>query len=173
MSDRVRLRPVAEADLAELDRMFADPAAIGEFNWGGWTNPLVWRRRWEDNRLLADDTSVLMVQSATECVGFVSWRSPGGGPPGLRWEVGMSLWPQARGHGYGTEVLRQLVRYLFAHTQANRIQATTEVDNRAAQRILEKAGFTREGVLRGYGFRAGAWRDELLYSVLRAEVPLD
>ena len=36
-----------------------------------------------------------------------------------------------------------------------------------------KAGFTREGVMRGCGFRDGRWRDAVLYSVLRDEVALD
>ncbi|MFL6053977.1 MAG: GNAT family N-acetyltransferase [Actinoallomurus sp.] len=51
----------------------------------------------------------------------------------------------------------------------NRIEAITEATNTAEQWALQKAGFTREGVLRGYGFRDGAWRDALIYSVLRHE----
>lgn len=43
----------------------------------------------------------------------------------------------------------------------------------AEQRALEKAGFTREGVLRGTTFRQGRWHDQVIYSVLRAEVTLD
>ncbi len=53
------------------------------------------------------------------------------------------------------------------------MQAGTELDNTAEQRALEKAGFTRDGMLRGYAFRAGRWRDCVLYSILRAEVDLD
>ncbi|WP_220447863.1 GNAT family N-acetyltransferase [Nonomuraea diastatica] len=40
----------------------------------------------------------------------------------------------------------------------------------AEQRALEKAGFTREGVLRGSGFRAGRWHDSVLYSMIRADL---
>ena len=53
----------------------------------------------------------------------------------------------------------------------NRIQARTELGNVAEQRALEKAGFTREAVLREYYFRDGAWRDEVLYRMLRSELP--
>ncbi|MGR6913746.1 GNAT family N-acetyltransferase [[Actinomadura] parvosata] len=35
---------------------------------------------------------------------------------------------------------------------------------------MEKAGFTREGVLRGAGCRAGQWRDGVLYSMIRADL---
>jgi RimJ/RimL family protein N-acetyltransferase len=65
-----------------------------------------------------------------------------------------------------------LTRYLFAHTQANRIEAGTEITNVGEQRALEKAGFTREGVLRGALFRHGQWRDCVFYGVLRDDVDL-
>jgi RimJ/RimL family protein N-acetyltransferase len=65
------------------------------------------------------------------------------------------------------------VRYLFSHTQVNRIEAGTEVTNLAEQRALEKAGFTREGVIRGAAFQGGRWHDAVLYSVLRDEVDLE
>lgn len=47
--------------------------------------------------------------------------------------------------------------------------AGTDIDNLPEQRSLEKAGFTRKGVLRGAQWRAGQWRDEVLYSRLRGE----
>jgi RimJ/RimL family protein N-acetyltransferase len=56
---------------------------------------------------------------------------------------------------------------LFSTTLANRLEATTEVDNIAEQRALERAGFVREGVLRGSGFVRGQWRDGVMYSRLR------
>jgi RimJ/RimL family protein N-acetyltransferase len=68
---------------------------------------------------------------------------------------------------------RLLVRYLFAHTQVSRVEATTEITNAAEQRALEKAGFTREGVLRGTTFRQGRWHDQVIYSVLRDEIKLE
>jgi RimJ/RimL family protein N-acetyltransferase len=58
-------------------------------------------------------------------------------------------------------------------TPANRVEATTEISNVAEQCALEKAGFTREGVLRGSIFRQGRYRDAVIYSVLRAEVTVE
>ena len=69
--------------------------------------------------------------------------------------------------GVGTAAQRLLADYLFATTPANRLEATTEVDNVAEQRALEKAGFVREGVLRGRGFLRGRWRDGMMYARLR------
>jgi RimJ/RimL family protein N-acetyltransferase len=58
---------------------------------------------------------------------------------------------------------------LLEHTFVERIQASTEAANAAEQRALEKAGFTREGVLRRACFRGGAWRDMVVFSKLRGE----
>jgi RimJ/RimL family protein N-acetyltransferase len=63
------------------------------------------------------------------------------------------------------------VRYLFAHTTVHRIEAVTDAGNIGEQRALEKAGFTREGVMRGISWRDGAWRDNVLYSILRTDPP--
>lgn len=72
--------------------------------------------------------------------------------------------------GIGTEAQRLLVDYLFSTTTAHRLQAGTEVDNLAEQRALEKVGFVREGVMRGVYFRAGQWRDSIMFGLVRGEL---
>ena len=52
-----------------------------------------------------------------------------------------------------------------------RLEASTDVDNAAEQRALDKAGFTREGVLRSAQFRDGTFHDLVLYSRLRGDRP--
>jgi RimJ/RimL family protein N-acetyltransferase len=61
------------------------------------------------------------------------------------------------------------VDYLFLSKPIVRIQAHTNVRNMASQRVLEKAGFRKEGIVRKRIFIRGKWRDEFLYSVLREE----
>jgi RimJ/RimL family protein N-acetyltransferase len=172
VSDLVTLVPVAEDDLALLYRLTSDPSATGDYEWFGWENPWKFRRRWEDNGLLGDDSGVLMVRRGEDGLGFVAWHKRQTARTSFCWNIGIALAPEGRGRGYGTQAQRQLVRYLFAHTQVNRIEAETEVANLAEQRALEKAGFTREGVIRGAGFQGGRWHDGVLYSVLRDEVDL-
>lgn len=169
MKDQVTLRPVAEEDLAVLERLTNDPAGTGEHEWHGWHDPHVWRHRWVENGLIGSAAGTLMIICAAEAVGFISWRQVGTGPISHCWELGIGVAPQARSRGVGTQAHRQVVDYLFRHTQQNRIQASTETTNVAEQRSLEKAGFTREGVLRGFGYRDGRWRDYVLYAVVRDE----
>ncbi len=83
-----------------------------------------------------------------EVIGAVSWRRHLTAPASYCWVLGIGLFPQARGHGYGTQAHRLLVGYLFAHTTVHRIEAATETGNVAEQKALERAGFSREGVAR-------------------------
>jgi RimJ/RimL family protein N-acetyltransferase len=170
MSDQLQLRPVREDDLTILERLTQDPETTGEFAWFGWHDPLRWRRGWAENRLLGDDGGVLMVVRGARPLGFVNWRRHQATVAGYYWEMGIAMLPEARGRGDGTEAHRLLARYLFAHTPAHRIEASTEAGHLAERRALEKAGFTSEGVTRGIGWRDGGWRDGVTYSLLRTDL---
>jgi RimJ/RimL family protein N-acetyltransferase len=91
------------------------------------------------------------------------------GRVGGRLWIGFTLLPESRGRGFAGEAAVLLVDYLFLHEQVERIQAETHPDNRASQRVLEKAGFQLEGRLRRTVFSRGQWRDTLMYSLLRDE----
>jgi len=170
MTERVSLRPVSEEDLPVLLKLTQDPEATGEFEGFGWYAPRLFRRGWEDNGLIGPDGGILIAICRDEIIGAVNWRHVTA-PASHCWELGIGLLPEARGHGYGTETHRLVVRYLFAHTTVYRIEAATEAGNTAEQRALEKTGFRREGVRRGIRWRDGAWRDEVLYSILRTDPP--
>ena len=86
-------------------------------------------------------------------------------------EIGIALFPEFRGRGFGTAAQAALVRYLFAHTPLHRIQAVTTSGNVAEEKALTKAGFRREGVLREVGLWAGRWTDAVMYSVVRGDEP--
>lgn len=167
MSD-VILRPIEEADLEAIARTLTDPDAFGEFEWTGFRDPRVMRKRWEEDSWLGAEHARLAVVSAGSLAGDVGYRDRSQGvSKGAVYEIGIGLFPDHRGHGVGTTAQRLLVDYLFANTPAHRIEAWTEVENIAEQRSLEKVGFEQEGVTRKRHFRAGTWRDSILYALLR------
>ncbi len=169
MADEITLRPVREDDLEMLDRLVYDPEMNGEFGWFGWFDVRRWRRRWDENGMLGQDGGTLIVDLGGVRIGMVNWRRQQTTPAAYCWEIGIALVPGARGQGYGTQAQRLLSRYLFANTTVHRVWAATEAGNIAEQKALEKAGFTREGVMRGIGWRDGAWRDGVAYSLLRTD----
>jgi RimJ/RimL family protein N-acetyltransferase len=82
-------------------------------------------------------------------------------------EIGYVIIPGERGKGYCTEATQMIVDYLFLSMDMNRIQATTSIKNTGSQRVLDKAGFTKEGTIRKS--ERGARRDVYIYSILREE----
>jgi ribosomal-protein-alanine N-acetyltransferase len=84
-------------------------------------------------------------------------------------EVGFTVVPSERRKGYCSEALMIMVDYLFLSRSVVRLQARTDARNLASQRVLEKAGFKKEGVLRKATFIRGDWRDLFVYGILREE----
>lgn len=167
----IRLRPVTDDDVAILAQQEEGPEEAGEFSWFGFKEPGTLRRRIESQETLREAGGILAVVHDDRLVGEVSWLRIFNGPPpnGNCWNIGIWILPGERGKGYGTEAQRLAAAYLFANTYLERVEAGTEATNLAEQRALEKAGFTREGVLRKACFRAGEWRDMVVYSKLRGE----
>ncbi len=104
-------------------------------------------------------------------LGGVGWRpvtyGPNAGSQAL--DIGISLHPTFHGRGHGTRAQRMLAEQLFATTGVHRVQASTDVGNLPEQRSLERAGFVREGVLRGAQWRGGAFHDLVSYARLRTD----
>jgi RimJ/RimL family protein N-acetyltransferase len=61
-------------------------------------------------------------------------------------EIGFGLAEDERGRGYGTELVAGLSSWLLAHENIDSVVATTDTENAASRRVLEKAGFELAGV---------------------------
>ena len=73
------------------------------------------------------------------------------------------------GKGYGTDVMRVILRYAFTEVNVRRVTLTVFEYNPRAIRSYEKAGFRHEGRLRGLLNREGKRWDELFMGILREE----
>lgn len=93
------------------------------------------------------------------------------GVNGHRDEIGYWLGQPWRNRGWMTAVVRRLVEYLFDTTPLIRIEAYLYVFNTASARVLEKAGFAREGLLRKYYLKEGQYLDGLVYARIKNMEP--
>jgi RimJ/RimL family protein N-acetyltransferase len=107
-------------------------------------------------------------------------EDPAGGI-GIRWdelengvaEVGYWVGSEARGRGVATAALRLIARWAFETASSlERLQLRAAAENPASNRVAEKAGFTREGVIRSHRFNArmGKRVDFVMWSLLREEL---
>jgi RimJ/RimL family protein N-acetyltransferase len=121
---------------------------------------------------LDESGALVIVDDDGAVAGGVSWHWNHWGPNAASRcpMIGIWLRSAARGRGIGRLAQRQLAELFFLHTNANRVEASTDVENVAEQRALEAAGFQREGMIRGAMWRKGAYRDAYLYAILRSDV---
>jgi RimJ/RimL family protein N-acetyltransferase len=85
--------------------------------------------------------------------------------------VGYWVAAEARGAGVCTTALRALARWAIEELQLERLELLTDPDNVGSQRVAEKAGFQREGLLRSHLLhRDGRRRDSVMFSLLPGEL---
>jgi RimJ/RimL family protein N-acetyltransferase len=85
-------------------------------------------------------------------------------------EIGYWLIPRVRDRGIGSRAVRLLARWAVTEAPLARIEALVVPDNIASQRVLEKAGFRREGHLRSYLVFERQRADALIYSLLPSDL---
>jgi RimJ/RimL family protein N-acetyltransferase len=168
----IALRPVERDDLATIESWTNDVDANGVYNMFGLEGRQGMQRGFGETGLLDErHGTLLIVTPDRDLVGTMSYHQVMYGPnSGSRaYNIGISLLAAHRGKGFGVEAQRLLAAYLFDTYPVARVEASTDITNLAEQRALEKAGFTREGVLRKAQWRAGDWHDLVIYSRVRGE----
>lgn len=83
--------------------------------------------------------------------------------------LGYWLRLSARGRGVMTQAVRLLRDHAFNNTDLDRLEIVAAVGNFASQRVAERVGAVREGVLRQALLLNGERHDAILYSILRSD----
>ena len=84
-------------------------------------------------------------------------------------ELGYWVRTSAVGRGIATEATKQLCRWAFDERELERIEILASVENTASQRVAEKAGGIREGILRHRLRLNQCHHDGVLYSILKGQ----
>ena len=88
-----------------------------------------------------------------------------------RGHIGYWMARNARGRGICTRALRLLSRWALDELALQRLELITDPDNHASQRVAEKVGFRREGILRAHlRHPDGRVRDSVMFSLLPGEL---
>jgi RimJ/RimL family protein N-acetyltransferase len=169
----VLLRPWREADVPGMVLAFSDPV-MQRFSWR--TAPFTETdardclAEQEQARLRGDELHFALAGPHDQDVllGAVSLHE-------VRLDhgcaaVGYWLAPGARGRGAAADAVRLLARWAFAELGLARLELTCGPDNQASQRVAERCGFSREGLLRSHVPFKGARRDSVMFSLLPGEL---
>lgn len=123
---------------------------------------------WSAERWAAGDYSFVIVDAGTgELLGAIGMSVQ------QRMRIGhVGYWVAAgaRRRGVASSALRLLARWAL-ESELGRVELITDPDNLASQRVAERAGFRREGVLRSHTLhRDGRRRDAVMFSLLPGEL---
>ena len=88
----------------------------------------------------------------------------------MKGEIGYWMAPEARGRGIGARATRMLAEWAVTTLGLERLELLAHPDNEASQRLAERAGFKREGVLRMCRRRHGVREDLVMYSLLAEDL---
>ena len=90
-------------------------------------------------------------------------------PHANRCTIGYNLLPSFWNNGYATEIAKGIVTYAFNALKYERIEAMALQCNCASCKVLEKSGFTLEGVLRNYNRNGNEYRNVCYYAMIYAD----
>lgn len=157
-----RVRPAVAADLPEIAEIYAHHVRHGRATLE--TEPPDLEevaRRWSE--VLARGLPWLALEADGAVLGY-AYAGPYRMRPGYRFTVEDSVYldPAATGLGLGRRLLEALVHDCTARGLQRMVAVIGDAANRASIRLHEALGFERAGVLRGIGFKHGAWLDQML-----------
>lgn len=91
-------------------------------------------------------------------------------PSNRHCKIGITIGDRAYwGKGYGREALRLVLDHCFDALEMHRVATDTFEYNTAWRKLVEWAGFKKEGVEREYLYRDGAYWDKEIYAILEEE----
>jgi RimJ/RimL family protein N-acetyltransferase len=161
----VSLRPPEERDLLAIARGIHDSGVIRAFGRPTLSAEEVLglnRSRWDQG----EAATFAICAPADSCVGhvFVNLANMGRGT------IGYWLLPEARGEGLATRAVLLVSRWALRELALARLGLLTETSNEHSQRVAERSGFMREGVLRAYGDIDGRRIDLVSFSLLPTDL---
>ena len=169
-TERLRLRKPVLKDAEEICRQYAQDAEVTKYvSWRSHRTINETREflraclsAWEEGKSFH---WAIVRKEDNQLVGMISARVDS-----HKWELGYVLARACWGMGHMTEVVKRLVAWAFQQPEIYRVWAVCDVDNLASARVMEKAGMTREGILRRWSVHPNvspAPRDSFCYSVAK------
>jgi ribosomal-protein-alanine N-acetyltransferase len=179
VSERLVLRPPRTNDVPEMRRALRsnaahlrpwsvapapgeDPASLASIS----RAVLQQRREWKRGQ-----TFVLLIAPREDEGQIIGRVALGGVLRGAFQNAYLGYWidQQRQGRGLMTEAVRAATSFAFSTAELHRVQAAVMPRNCGSLRVLEKAGYRREGVAQRYLCIAGRWEDHVLFAITAEE----
>ena len=166
-TERLRLEPLTQADAGPLYPVMGDPEVMAYWDVAEIDDPDI------VNQIIANQVDEMdhgramywamrtlgdaRFLGACDLSGIDRWHR--------RAEVGFMLGREAWGHGYAQEAMQAVIAFAGGNG-VRKLGARTHLGNRRSEVLLQKLGFTEEGLLRGHILKDGERRDCRLFGLL-------
>lgn len=168
---RLTIRPLEKSDLSGLMSVNSDDEVTRYLPYASWRTTVdadAWYGRIRTREANEELRQYVIVETETHTVVgacLVFNVQPTHGVAEFGYVLGKSYW----GKGYMQEAMRPFANALFDAFELHRLEAKLDPRNQASARLLERLGFTREGVLRENCISKGERTSSALYGVLKNE----
>jgi ribosomal-protein-alanine N-acetyltransferase len=165
----VILRPIAHEDIPRWLSYLILPEVYEQTSWNRPSLDSLTRYVWKDEARAPDALMrfAIALRETNQLVGTIGFHTvmPEHRCAELAYDLAPNLW----GQGIATELVRLVVEWAHSQVQLTRVQATVLDSNDRSGRVLERVGFTREGLLRSYRCVRGTAGDFWMFSHLEGE----
>lgn len=173
-TERLKLRPVLQSDIAEIFSTFSDADALKYYG----MKPLkseedafslieAFEKGFKSGSAIRWGITLKEENKLVGTCGFHNW-SKSDQRTELGYELNRSYWHK----GYMNEALRAILHYGFNGLEFNRIAATIRPENSSSRALVEKLGFTQEALLKEYQKAGNEFFDMYVYSLLKRNADL-
>lgn len=175
IGDKIKLRELKSEDLNEIMKYVNDYNLYSSFTDSAPLPKTVeFQRLWMENQISNENiiTFAIANKDTDDFIGTCQLR-----------EIDMQNYlatlsiiigtSENSGKGYGTDAIKQLLRFAFLELNLNRVQLEVYEDNFPAIRLYEKCGFVREGAKTEQIFRRGKYSTQIVYSILKEDFSYD
>jgi RimJ/RimL family protein N-acetyltransferase len=166
----LRLVALSEEHLDDLEGLFDDPDVLRFTRLPVPVPPgfaREWLERYDGGRRDGTKEAFAALDDAGRFVGLA--LAPEIDQEGRELELGYIVAPAARGRGVGTAMLATLTRWALEELGALRVYLIIDVENVASERMAERCGYVREGVMRSTHLKQGLRIDAGIWSRLASD----
>ncbi|WP_338708932.1 GNAT family protein [Paenibacillus amylolyticus] len=168
---RLLLREIKQSDSQDIFQYFSSDEVTKFYDVQSFTNTkqaeeLIqrWKERFENGQVIRWG---IALKSDNRIIGTCGFH--GCMKQHYKAVMGYELAPEFWRQGYMTEVTQKIVEYGFKNLELNRIEAFVEPENAGSRKLLERIGFSEEGILKEHFYWKNRFVDNVIYAILKKE----
>lgn len=168
-TERLVLRQITPEDSGDLFHYFSLDEVTKFYDVESFTNvqqaeELIdrWHQRFEKNLGIRWGITLKSENRVIGTCGYHGWMKHH-----FKAEIGYELTPDYWGKGFMTEAIQKVIEFGFREFGLNRIEAFVEPGNVNSRKVLEKVGFSEEGILKEHFYWRNQFVDTAIFALLK------